>query len=480
MAATPPNSPASTINTTPVPENDNLPQSTPAPQVASAKKGKAAKKATDPSEIQKLLAGKISQLESDKAGEKDQEAEIEREVKKANRDLSQLLSKMESPLSRIDVVQQKYTELLADMRRLDRDYIKSKKRSDQLQKEKDTGRLELSKTISLKEKLEKLCRELQKENKKLKDENKNFEQNEIYFKNVINFDFRKSQRMLQDVLAEKQNTTPDQTYMELEQLFQTKFSSFFDQYNFREFHFLSILRAKEAELQISSKRYDEQRKMAEAELVRSRGLSAQISTFSQTEIELRSQLNIYVEKFKQVEDTLNNSNDLFLTFRKEMEEMSKKTKRLEKENLHLTRKHDSTNRNILEMAEERTRTSKEIEALKRKNLNLEKLCRGMQDQGRASYGPNDVFMNTTSAVIDDDQLGDTESEFDINDETSEFATDEKLEELTSALAIRGRGAAAPQTPGPAPLPTPATRKAQPKTHVNGTKSGTVPNGAAKH
>ena len=73
-----------------------------------------------------------------------------------------------SPLSRIEVLQKKYAELLADMKRLDRDHVKSKKRADQLQKDKDHGRSELSKTISMKEKLEKLCRELTRENKKMK------------------------------------------------------------------------------------------------------------------------------------------------------------------------------------------------------------------------------------------------------------------------------------------------------------------------
>jgi hypothetical protein len=42
---------------------------------AGVKKGKQ-KKATDPSEASKLIAAKISQLELDAAGEKDQEAEI--------------------------------------------------------------------------------------------------------------------------------------------------------------------------------------------------------------------------------------------------------------------------------------------------------------------------------------------------------------------------------------------------------------------
>jgi hypothetical protein len=42
---------------------------------SAAKKGKQ-KKATDPNEASKLIAAKISQLELDAAGEKDQEAEI--------------------------------------------------------------------------------------------------------------------------------------------------------------------------------------------------------------------------------------------------------------------------------------------------------------------------------------------------------------------------------------------------------------------
>ncbi len=93
---------------------------------------------------------------------------IDREVKRANRDLSSLLSNIESPLSRLEIVQKKYTDLLADMRRLDREYAKSKKRAEQLQKERDAGRTELSKMIAMKEKMEKLSRELQKEKQKLK------------------------------------------------------------------------------------------------------------------------------------------------------------------------------------------------------------------------------------------------------------------------------------------------------------------------
>ncbi len=46
------------------------------PPIAPSNKKAKTKKAADPNETSKLLAAKISQLESDAAGEKDQEAEI--------------------------------------------------------------------------------------------------------------------------------------------------------------------------------------------------------------------------------------------------------------------------------------------------------------------------------------------------------------------------------------------------------------------
>jgi hypothetical protein len=71
-------------------------------------------------------------------------------------------------LQKIDHLTKRCSDLLAEMKRHERESIKNKKRGDQLQKEKDSSRTELSKTVGLKEKLEKLCRELQKENNKLK------------------------------------------------------------------------------------------------------------------------------------------------------------------------------------------------------------------------------------------------------------------------------------------------------------------------
>lgn len=53
-------------------------------------------------------------------------------------------------------------------------------------------------------------------------------------------------------------------------------------------------------MQSLGSRLEDQRRSGESEANRCRALTSQVSTFTHTEAELRSQLNIYVEKFKQV------------------------------------------------------------------------------------------------------------------------------------------------------------------------------------
>lgn len=156
-----------------------------------------------------------------------------------------------------------------------------------------------------------------------------------------------------------------------------------------------------------------------------------------------------------------------------MEEMSKKTKRLEKENLTLSRKHEAMNQNIFKMAEERTRTHKELELLRKKNENLEKLCRGMQAQGRGQVPPlppldhrGDEDEGTESEYDDDEEeeYGDDESgeEYEDDDDDTE---DERLQEVHAAAAA----AAARRPFGPVPPPPPTPSMANGNAAVNGRK-----------
>lgn len=93
---------------------------------------------------------------------------IEREVKKATRDLNNLLAGMGTPMEKIEALQKRNQELLGDMKKLEREYAKIKKRGDLLQKERDTSRNELSRTIVIKDKMERVARDVTRETKKLR------------------------------------------------------------------------------------------------------------------------------------------------------------------------------------------------------------------------------------------------------------------------------------------------------------------------
>ncbi|KIX00345.1 uncharacterized protein Z518_10484 [Rhinocladiella mackenziei CBS 650.93] len=398
------------------------------PPAPATKKGKAKKdKQLSAEENARLVQARLSQLEQEKAGEKNQQAEVDREVKKATRDLHELMNSVEGPLSRLDFVQKKYEELLTEMKKLERDYAKNKKRADQLQKEQEKSKSEHNKTTTMKDKLEKLCRELTKENKKLKDENKKLEVTEKQARETINERLDQMLYDVQEVMNSKTTTHSENLHLDLDELFKTRCKVLADQAEIREMHFKAILRHKDAEIAHLQAKHEVERRRADAEATRCRTLTNQVSTFSHTEAELRSQLNIYVEKFKQqVEDTLNNSNELFLTFRKEMEEMSKKTKRLEKENLTLTRKHDQTNRNIIEMAEERTRDKEDLERLRKQEQQMRNIIKTMQEQGRG--GP------IQQELVDGEG---TESDYDEeyeDDEEDDDASYEAEEELAAEIA----------------------------------------------
>lgn len=392
-----------------------------------------------------------------------------------------MLSNMPDVNKRADFIHKKWVELLGELKRTEREHTRAKKRADQVQKEKDAQRSELTKANSVKDKLEKLSRELTKENKRLKEDLRDIKETAEDRNDELH---TRLEDMVSNVeAAVLQRESPDQAPVETEvdKIFREKFKSFIEQYEMREIHMASVLRSRELEIQYYIAQHDKLRKAQDAELTKSQQLTRQVSTFSQTENDLRNQLNIYVEKFKQVsarmerhtmtpaktynlqvEDTLNNSNDLFLTFRKEMEEMSKKTKRLEKENMQLTRKQEATNKNIFHMAEERSNSQIAIDRLAKENEKLKKLCRAMQTNGYGRVGGGAVEgagNNVQRRDIDPDDLEETDSEYDeYRDDAGDY--DDSTEEDPVTPPKRPFG------PEPPPPPPPADVK-QPN-GVNGT------------
>lgn len=282
---------------------NNAPPPPPAPAAAPApanskKKGK--KGANDATDAHSQLLQKIHQLEADTQTSTLEQQEIEAEVKKANRDLTNLLNTMDSSNNRMDAVQKKYSDLLGEMKRVEREHQKAKKRGDQLQKDKDAANGDVRRERGLKEKLEKLSRELTRENKKLKEDLRDLKETSADRNEELHHKLENMVLEVEEVVSDRRPSQSSIGEMEQDKLFREKFKSFLEQYELREIQFQSLLRTKDLEIQYQIARHEALKKAQESELSKSHQLTRQVSTFSQTENELRSQLNIYVEKFKQV------------------------------------------------------------------------------------------------------------------------------------------------------------------------------------
>ncbi|KAI0124175.1 myosin-like coiled-coil protein-domain-containing protein [Xylariales sp. AK1849] len=423
------------------------PRLAPTPAAVNANKKGKGKKTMDANEASRAVAATISRLEVDKSAEREQQDEIDREVKKHNRELEKSTTKM-TELEKIEHLHNKCSQLFLDMKRHERESKKEKKRADNLQKERDAKSTDATRQTSLKQKLETLCRELQKENNKLKSDHRSLQDSHAKLKKDSDKRFEDVFKTLEGYQDEKDNPRKQVMNIKVEEVFKSRFKSLIDQYELRELHYHSHMRTKEAEVQYWMARYEEQKKAAEAESSRSRQLNGQVLTFHKTESELRNQLNVYVEKFKQVEDTLNNSNDLFLTFRKEMEDMSKKTKKLEKDNDNLKRKNDALNANILRMAEERSKNQKDLQAVQKKNETLTSIINQMQQQGRGI--PQGMQGTVESGEEEESEYEDEYEEGDEGSEEGDFDDDTEEEVHEPVPAPRS----APYGPEPPPVSTP--------------------------
>ncbi|KAM3503199.1 hypothetical protein MY11210_008803 [Beauveria gryllotalpidicola] len=351
----------------------------------SGKKGKAKKGVDSTNGASRLLAERISQLEQDAAGEKDQELEIEREVRRATRDLVQQISKMDDS-QKIDHLTKRSSELLADMRRLEKENQKNKKRGDILQKERDINRTELSKTIGLKEKLEKLCRELQRDNNKMKNENKELQA--IQKRNALSWDEKYAALLSKLECFQEDKDTPRKQIvdMEMEEL---------------------------------------------------------------SETQLRAELNMYIDKLGEacnVKVALDQRDDIVARQRREMQEQSKKCKRLDKENEALKRQKEATAANIIRMAEERQEWKSQMDAADKKTQKLMSIIQQMQQQGRKV--PTAMASTLESCNNDEDRAEDGEDS-DYSEEVEEGSDLDDTEEETP-LQSRSQ----PPQPGPATIKVP--------------------------
>ncbi|CAB1439710.1 unnamed protein product [Pleuronectes platessa] len=374
--------------------------------------------------------------------------------------LMQALNSLATPEEKLAALCKKYADLLEESRCMQKRLKAVQKKQSQIVKEKIHLQGEHSKAILARSKLESLCRELQRHNKTLKDENaqRSREYEEQRKEAMLHFQMTLSDIEVQMEQHSSHNTKLRQENMELAE----KLKKLIEQYELREEHIDKVFKHKELQQQLMDAKLQtitEMMKEVEEKQQRERDFLLKDATESrrkcelmkEQETQLKQQLSLYMDKFEEFQSTLAKSNEVFTTFRQEMEKMTKKIKKLEKETTQWKNKWESNNQALLQMAEEKTLRDGHFKALQGKLELLERLCRALQKErndlnNRLSILQEQGDEGTTAAPEDQRQEPLAEEQQQQQEEEEEGDGQEKDGEVGSTQETEGIHQA-PRRPG---------------------------------
>ncbi|XP_036284931.1 gamma-taxilin isoform X2 [Pipistrellus kuhlii] len=301
--------------------------------------------------------------------------------------LMQALNTLSTPEEKLAALCKKYADLLEESWNVQKQMKVLQKKQSQIVKEKVHLQSEHNKAVLARSKLEALCRELQRYNKTLKEENMQQarEEEESRKKATSHFQFTLTEIQTQLEQHDIHNAKLHQENIELGE----KLKRLIEQYTLREERIDKVFKRKELQQQLVDTKLQQTTQLikeADEKHQREREFLLKEATESRykyeemkhQEVQLKQQLSLYMDKFEEFQTTMAKSNELFTTFRQEMEKMTKKIKKLEKEMIIWRTKWESNNKVLLQMAEEKTIRDKEYKSSQMKLGLLEKLFRALQ------------------------------------------------------------------------------------------------------
>lgn len=105
-----------------------------------------------------------------------------------------------------------------------------------------------------------------------------------------------------------------------------------------------------------------------------------IRDLTEREQQLKEQLNIYTAKYDEFQKSLQKSNEVFGSYKVELEKMSKHSKKIEKEALGWRQKYEKANATVIELATEKQGRDQQSERLQKQVDQLQKLLRALQQE----------------------------------------------------------------------------------------------------
>lgn len=299
---------------------------------------------------------------------------------------------------------------------------KAERQVQQLLREKEQLQSECNRALLAKSRLESLCRELQKQCRTVKDECLMRIRDEEEKRREVASKFQTTLLDITAVLEENQSRSL-QLKEENTQLAQ-RLKALIDHYDLWEKNVDNVLQQKELQVQVATThlaraqaqlQQERQAFMAEKQMVLKQVSDSERKTAELVarESHLRQELSSHATKYEEFQGALTQSNQLFRTFKLDMEKMSKKIKKLEKETVQWKSRWAASNKALTEITAEKQSREKELEAAQQRVGKLEKLCRALQlernelSQKVKELGPNagkeetEVTTTTTNEVAEE-------------------------------------------------------------------------------
>lgn len=237
--------------------------------------------------------------------------------------------------------------------------------------------------ITIRDKLESLCRELQRQNKKLMEECKRVSTEGQNLRLDISSKFHDAIQEVSNKLEEQKDDCLSQ--LKENEMLRSNLKQFADQYALSEQQYAHKLKEKSLELQLADLKIQQYEEKLLQEQSQMKLYADQVSQLLTTEKNLRSLLTADGAKFQQFQDALVKSNEVFETFKQEIEKMTKSIKELKKENSVLKSKCEKSDVTLIQLVEEREHLKKQLEKTRNQKEKLESLCRSLQEERKQNF-----------------------------------------------------------------------------------------------
>ncbi|RWS26319.1 gamma-taxilin-like protein [Leptotrombidium deliense] len=299
------------------------------------------------------------------------------------------LSSSTSDSEKLEILCKKYADLFNDHKTLESNSKQHEKICLQLMKEREQLQSEHNRVVLVKDKLENLCRELQKHSRTVKEETliRIKEEEEKHRKVATKF-----QETLSDIMGLiKENQQRSESLREENRDLAGKMKALMDHYDKWEKNIEKIMKQKELETQIMNAKlaktsllHNEEKKLflneKETLINLMADLQKRTNDSTTNEMQLRAELALYTSKYDEFQTVLSKSNEMFISFKKDMERMAKQIKKLERETVQWKNKWESCNRALVILSEEKQKRDNDYLNSLQKIQTLEKLCRAMQEE----------------------------------------------------------------------------------------------------